>query len=133
MLWRLYKEKRMTVYEAIAKVKDRKPNAYSDESLNDFLNDCEAMVQRELMLTVPNEIIQYNWAEDRDKELILPRPYDELYVTYIIMMIQYNQEEWTAYNNSQAMFTSQYQGAQGYYNRLNPNPPSLVIHNWMRG
>ena len=46
----------MTVYEAIAKVKDRKPNAYSDESLNDFLNDCEAMVQRELMLTVPDEI-----------------------------------------------------------------------------
>ena len=103
----------MTVYDAIAKVKDRKPNAYSDESLNDWLNECEAMVQRELFLTVPDEIVQYKFPEDRDKELILPKPYDALYVTYIIMMIQYSQEAWGAYNNSQAMFTAQYQGAQG--------------------
>lgn len=123
----------MTVNEVLARVKDRKPNAYSDESLVDRLNDCEAMVQRELLLTVPDEIIQYNFPDDRDRELILPRPYDELYTTYIIMKIQFDQEEYTAYNNSQTMFTAQYQDAQGYYNRLNPNPPSLVIKNWMRG
>lgn len=123
----------MTVNEAIAKVKDRKPNAYSDESLNDFLNDCEAMVQRELMLTAPEEIIQYAWPEDREKELILPRPYDELYVVYMIMKIQFIQEEFGAYNNSKLMFDSLYQDAQGYYNRLDPNPPSLVIRNWFGG
>lgn len=123
----------MTVNEVIAKVKDRKPNAYSDESLNDRLNDCEAMVQRELLLTVPDEIVQYAYPEDRDKELILPRPYDELYVTYIIMQIQFDQEEYGAYNNSNAMFMAQYQSAQSYYNRLDPNPPSLKITNWFRG
>lgn len=123
----------MTVNEALAKVKDRKPNAFSDESLNDWLNECEAMVQRELLLTVPDEIVQYAFPEDRDTELILPRPYDALYVTYIIMMIQYVQEEYGAYNNSLAMFTSQYSSAQGYYNKLDPNPPSLKIKNWMRG
>lgn len=123
----------MTVNEAIAKVKDRKPNAYSDESLNDWLNECEAMVQRELLLTVPDAIVQYKFPEDRDKELILPRPYDAMYVTYIIMMIQYTQEEYTAYNNTNALFTAQYQSAQGYFNRLDPNPPSLKIKNWFRG
>ncbi len=123
----------MTVNEALAKVKDRKPNAYSDESLNDFLNDCEAMVQRELLLTVPEEIIQYAWPEDREKELILPRPYDELYVVYIIMKIQFIQEEFGAYNNSKLMFEALYQDTQAYYNKQDPNPPSLVIRNWFRG
>lgn len=123
----------MTVTEAIAKVKDRKPNAYSDESLNDWLNECEAMVQRELLLTVPEEIVQYEWPKDRDVELILPKPYDALYVTYITMMIQYVQEENLAYNNTLAMFNSQYQSAQGYFNKLDPNPPSLKIKNWFRG
>lgn len=123
----------MTVNEALAKVKDRKPNAYNDESLNDWLNECEAMVQREIMLTVPEEIIQYEWPDDRDKELILPKPYDAMYVTYIIMMIQYVQEEYGAYNNTNMMFQTQYQAAQGYYNKLDPNPPSLKITNWMRG
>ena len=70
----------MTVNEVLAKVKDGKPNAYSDESLNDMINDCEAMIQRELMLTAPDEIIQYAWPDDRDNELILPRPYDMVYV-----------------------------------------------------
>lgn len=123
----------MTVNECLAKVKDRKPNAYNDESLNDWLNECEAMVQREIMLTVPDEIIQYEWPDDRDKELILPRPYDAMYVTYIIMMIQYVQEEYGAYNNTNLMFQTQYQAAQGYYNKLDPNPPSIKITNWMRG
>lgn len=123
----------MTVNEVIAKVKDRKPNAYSEESLNDWLNECEAMVQRELLLTVPEEIVQYEWPEDRDKDVILPKPYDALYVTYIIMMVQYVQEESVAYNNSLAMFNAQYQAAQSYFNKLDPNPPSLKVKNWFRG
>jgi len=123
----------MTVNDAIAKVKDRKPNAYSEESLTDWLNECEAMVQREMFLTVPEEIVQYKWPEDMDTELILPRPYDALYVTYMIMMIQYTQEEYIAYNNTNAMYQTQYEAAQGYFNRQNPNPPSLKITNWMRG
>lgn len=123
----------MTVNEALAKVKDRKPNAYNDESLNDWLNECEAMVQRELLLTVPDEIVQYAWPDDRDKELILPKPYDALYVSYIKMMIEYVQEEYTAYNNTNAMFQAQYQKAQGYFNKLDPNPPSIKVRNWMRG
>lgn len=123
----------MTVNEALAKVKDRKPNAYNDESLNDWLNECEAMVQRELLLTVPDEIVQYAWPDDRDTELILPKPYDALYVSYIKMMIEYVQEEYTAYNNTNAMFQVQYQKAQGYFNKLDPNPPSLKVKNWMRG
>ena len=122
----------MTVYEAIAKVKDRKPNAYNDESLNDWLNECEAMVQREILLEEPENIIQYEWPQDRDKELILPRPYDALYVTYIKMMIEYTQEEYTAYNNTNLMYQTQLQSAQTYYNKLDPNPPSLKIKNWMK-
>lgn len=123
----------MTVNEVLAKVKDGKPNAYSDESLNDMINDCEAMMQRELMLTAPDEIIQYAWPDDRDNELILPRPYDMVYVYYVTMMIEFRQEEYEAYNNTKLMFEAQYQDAKGYYNRLNPNPPALKITNWMRG
>ena len=93
----------MTVNDAISKVKDRKPNAYSDESLVDWLNECEAMVQREIMLTVPDEIIQYDYPDDLDKELILPRPYAALYVSSIKMMIEYTQEEYNAYNNTNVM------------------------------
>jgi hypothetical protein len=123
----------MTVNECLAKVKDRKPNAYSDESLTDRLNEIEARVQREILLKDPDDIIQYSFPDDRDKELILPKPYDSAYVYYIKMMVEFDQEEYSAYNNTMAMFTMQYQDAEKYYNKLNPNPPAIRIKNWMRG
>jgi hypothetical protein len=122
----------MTVYEAIANVKDMKHNACSDESLNAMINACEAMIQRELMLTIPDEIVQYAWPDDRDKELILPKPYDMAYVYYVKMMIEFQQGEYEDYNNTKMMFDEHYKGAQAYYNKLNPNPPALKVTNWMR-
>lgn len=123
----------MTVNECLAKVKDRKPNAYSDESLTDRLNEIEARIQREILLKEPDDIIQYSFPEDRDTELILPKPYDSAYVYYIKMMVEFDQEEYSAYNNTLLMFNAQYQDAEKYYNRMNPNPPAIKIRNWMRG
>lgn len=123
----------MTVNECLAKVKDRKPNAYSDESLTDRLNEIEARIQREILLKEPEDIIQYEFPGDRDKELILPKPYDSAYVYYIKMMVEFDQEEYSAYNNTMAMFNAQYQDAEKYYNKMNPNPPAIKIKNWMRG
>ena len=104
----------MLVKEAIQKVKERKPNAYSDEALLDYINECEAMIQRELNLETPEEIVQYEYPDGLEEELILPAPYNMVYVTYAIMMIQYNQEEIAAYNNSNAMFEAQFTEAQKY-------------------
>lgn len=123
----------MLVKEAIQKVKERKPNAYNDEALLDYINEIEAMIQRELYLETPEQIVQYEYPDGLEEELILPTPYNMIYVTYVIMMIQYNQEEYTAYNNSNALFQTEYQEAQKYFNRQNPNPPSLKVTNWMRG
>ena len=120
----------MLVKEAIQKVKERKPNAYSDEALLDYINECEAMIQRELNLETPEEIVQYEYPDGLEEELILPAPYNMVYVTYAIMMIQYNQEEIAAYNNSNAMFEAQFTEAQKYYNKQNENRKDYVITNW---
>ncbi len=120
----------MLVKEAIQKVKERKPNAYSDEALLDYINECEAMIQRELNLEIPEEIVQYEYPDGLEEELILPSPYSMVYVTYAIMMIQYNQEEIAAYNNSNEMFKAQLEEAQKYYNRQNDNRKTFRITNW---
>ena len=120
----------MLVKEAIQKVKERKPNAYSDEALLDYINECEAMVQRELYLETPEEIVQYEYPDGLEEELILPSPYSMVYVTYAIMMIQYNQEEIAAYNNSNEMFAAQLAEAQKYYNRQNENRKTVYVTNW---
>lgn len=122
----------MTVSEAIEKVKERKPNAYSDKLLVEWLNDCEAQVQRELMGVPAEGIKQYDEVEDLEQDLLLPRPYDAAYVTYIIAMIEFNQQEYNAYNNSIVMFNTQYDAAQKYYNSTFKHTMGLKIRNWLR-
>lgn len=120
----------MIVSEAIEKVKERKPNAYSDQMLLDWLNEIEAQVQKELLDTAPEGIVSYKLDRDMEQELMLPRPYDVLYTTYIIMMIEFNQQEYNAYNNTAELFNTQFAEAQKYYNEKYQKTHTLKITNW---
>ena len=121
----------MTVSEVIEKVKDLKPNAYKDHTLLDWLNEVEAMVQKELMDTMPEGIREYRIEKDMEEELLLPRPYNALYETYNIMRIEFNQLEFTAYNNTAELFNKQYEEAQKYYNEKYPKTSKLKVKNYM--
>lgn len=120
----------MKVCEAIEKVKERKPNAYDDHMLLDWLNEIEARVQRELMDTPPEGIFSYAITEHMENELLLPRPYDVLYISYIIAMIEFNQQEYDAYNNTSDLFNSQFADAQNYYNAKYGKRSGPIIKNW---
>jgi len=120
----------MTVKEAIEKAKDRKPNAFPDEELIDWLNEFEARVQVELMQIAPEAVVSYDLADDAEKAMLLPKPFESMYVDYICMMIQFNQEEWTAYNNTSLMLNASFNEAQKYYNSKYPKTDNLKIRNW---
>ena len=121
----------MTVAEVLEKVKDRKPNAYTDHTLLDWLNEIEATVQKELLDTMPEGIREYQIEKDMEEELLLPRPFNALYVTYIISMIEFNQQEFDAYNNTADLFNTQYDEAKKYYNEKYPKTTRLKVKNYM--
>ena len=99
----------MTVYEVIDMVKKEKPNKFTSEHMVKWLNECEAAVQS--MLGIPmNEWTKYE-ADDAGDEntspmLIVPPPYDPLYVYWIKAKIDYANEEYEGYGNNQAQFQS---------------------------
>lgn len=120
----------MKVSEALEKVKERKPNAYDDHMLLEWLNEIEARVQRELMDTPPEGIFSYTITDHMEHELLLPKPYDVLYLNYIIAMIEFNQQEYEAYNNTVDLVNTQFADAQNYYNTKYGRDSGLRIKNW---
>lgn len=120
----------MKVSEALEKVKERKPNAYDDHMLLEWLNEIEARVQRELMDTPPEGILSYTITDHMEHELLLPKPYDVMYLNYIIAMIEFNQQEYEAYNNTVDLVNSQFADAQNYYNAKYGRDSGLRIKNW---
>ena len=96
----------MLVNDVIDQVNTLKPHPYENESLVQWLNECEGMVQTRVMLMAPIETIRYSWPADKNTELLVGPPHDKLYPAYLMAQIDYNNGEYGKYQNSMAMFNA---------------------------
>ena len=107
----------MTPNKAIEIVDRLKPNSYSDEDKLRWINELDGMVQRLVIQT--DEIKQYSYPEDMNKELLIPAPFDNAYTLYLEAKIDYHNREYGNYNNSTMMFESQFTEYKKWYIREN--------------
>ncbi len=98
----------MKVKEVLEFADGIKPNAYSDGQKLIWLNSCEGMVQTEVLLFAPVEIITYSLPADEDSELLVSAPHDKLYISYLCAMIDFANGEYNKYVNSMEMFNSDF-------------------------
>lgn len=95
----------MTVIEAIEKANSTTPNAFSFETKLDWLNEVEGMVQTQILLLAPEEIITYT-PEDKDHELLVLEPHTSLYPAYIRAQMDFAASDWNRYQNTHEIFNS---------------------------
>mgnify|MGYP007101855187 CR=1 FL=1 len=98
----------MTLGEVIAFVDESKPNAFSEEVKTQWINEVEGMVQTEVFLFASGQVLRYDYADDKDAELLVAPPHDKLYRSYLAAMIDYANGEYSKYQNTMAMFNAQY-------------------------
>jgi len=96
----------VTPNKAIEIIDRLKPNSYSEEDKLRWINELDGNVQR--LVIQSDEVIEYSYPEDMDKELLIPAPFDNLYELYLSAQIDYHNREYANYNNSATMFESQY-------------------------
>lgn len=88
----------MTIRTLISKLNDEKPNSFGTDRLISFVNEVEAEVAEQLSV----EFGTGYTAADMDSDLLAPKPYDRLYVSYVKAMVDYANEEYESYANNQA-------------------------------
>lgn len=96
----------MTPNKAIEIVDKLKPNAYSEEDKLRWINELDGMVQR--LVIQSDEVTQYAYPDDMDKELLIPAPFDDCYTLFLEAKIDYYNKEIANYNNSAMMFEAQF-------------------------
>ena len=96
----------MTVSQVIRIVDDIKPNAFTNETKTAWLNEVEGMVQTQVLLLAPEEIIAYTYDADGDRELLVHPPHDKLYPAYLEARIDYANGEYNKYQNTMQMFNA---------------------------
>ena len=112
----------MTIREALNGIEGLKPNTYDESMKVAWLSALDMRIHQEIVLTHAHESDEesfsgYTEQTDKDTELLVKAPYDELYLYYLESKIDYSNGEMGKYNNSAAMFNATYTGYVNYINR----------------
>lgn len=111
----------MTIIEAITQIDSLKHNTYSQEQKVQWLSRLDSMVKRLVIDTHEGgedvEFTGYGDTTDLHTELLVPVPFDEMYLRWLEAQIDYTNGEYGKYNNSIVMFNASWREYQNYYNR----------------
>lgn len=111
----------MTIIGAITRVDTVKPNTYSQMDKVKWLSELDGIIKAEIIDTHEGgedvAFSGYTEYTDLDTKLLVPAPYDEVYIRYLEMQIDYANNEYGKYNNSMMMYNSAFAAFEKHYNR----------------
>ena len=111
----------MKLIEAISHINTVKPNSYSQAEKIRWLSTLDGMVKAQIIDTHEGgENVTFNGYADTTAltaELLIPAPFDEVYINYLEMKIDYSNGEYGKYNNSAAIYNEAYSAFENHYNR----------------
>lgn len=111
----------MTLMEAISRVDNIKPNRYTPVEKIKWLSTLDGIVKAEIIDTHEGgEGITFAGYDDESAlltALLVPAPYDDIYIRWLEAQIDYANGEYGKYNNSITMYNTAYSAYEKYYNR----------------
>lgn len=110
----------MKLDEAIKTIDQQKPNAYTRQEKIAWINQLDGIIKAEVIDTHEGaEDVTFSPYTDDDgsKELLVPFPYDSIYLHWLEAKIDYANAEYAKYNNSMAMYDTFSVGFRRFYNR----------------
>ena len=108
-----------TLQQALTRIDAICPNAWDETAKLLWLNECESMIQTRILGTAPEQCITYDADTDRSTKLLVPAPFDRLYVYYVIAMCDYAAHETAHYADSMALFNAALDEYAKWYQRTN--------------
>lgn len=111
----------MTIIEAINRIDTLKPNSYTQQEKIKWLSTLDGIIKNEIIDTHKGgENISFNGYNENTlltTELLVPAPYDEVYLYWLESKIDYYTGETQKYNNSISMFNTAYSNYEKIYTR----------------
>lgn len=110
----------MNIIETINLIDSIKPNTFGQPEKVRWLSQLDGRVKTELIDTHEGEEVEFNGYNDDtplDTELLIPYPYDSVYIKWLEAQIDYANNEYGRYNNSISMFNAEFAAYARYYNR----------------
>lgn len=108
----------MTAIDVITQCDMINPNSYTQDAKRKWLDNIESEV-REYAARYSSKKADLSFTDDENPELFLNEQNADIYIYYIISMIDLSNKESEMYNNSSTYFNSIYSEWQKKYRRNN--------------
>ena len=110
----------MTILEAINRVDTTKPNSYTQTEKVDWLSTLDGIIKKEIIDTHEGSenIVFEGYTPDTslDTVLLVPAPYDDIYIRWLEARIDYANGEYGKYNNSATAYNAVFEAYSNHYN-----------------
>lgn len=111
----------MKLIEAINRLDVLKFNTYNQSEKINWLSRLDSMVKKQIIDTHEGSesVFFEEYTDDTplDTVLLVPAPYDEVYLRWMEAQIDYNNGEIDRYNISISMFNTEYEAFENWYRR----------------
>lgn len=110
----------MKIMEAIQRVDALVFNTCTAEQKVQWLSKLDSLIHQNVLQThagEPSEFPGYDADTDPDTALLVPAPYDTIYLRWLEAQIHYETGEYTRYNNAITLFNTEYAAFSARYNR----------------
>lgn len=98
----------MELAQALLQIKDIKPSQFGDTMLVAWISELDGQLHDALMTgrkDAPTLEAPYT-VEEGDQVLLVPFPYDQIYIYWLAAKIDHANQEFDRYNNNMALFNS---------------------------
>ena len=111
----------MTIMGAINQIDVLKPNVFSQSEKIRWLSILDGIVKTKIIDTHEGaeDVVFRPYDENTalTQELLIPHPYDDVYIRWMDAQIDYANVEYDKYNNSITTYNAAYLAFERYYNR----------------
>lgn len=111
----------MLIREAIDRIDSLKHNTFTQGEKVEWLSRLDGLVKAQVIDTHEGgedvAFMPYTERDDMETKLLVPAPFDNVYVLWLEAQIDYYNGEMARYNNSMTMFNTAYENYQRWYNR----------------
>lgn len=106
----------MQIIEAINGIDILKPNTYTQEQKVAWLKTLDGNIREQLGKTHEGNMPEINY-DDLCAELLIPFPFDETYLHYLAMKIDFANGDFKKYNNNATAYEASLTEYKKWYNR----------------
>ena len=111
----------MKIQQVIEKVNSLKSNRFDDKDKIGWLSTLDATVKTQIIDTHEGGekllFTGYDEKTDTQTELLVPAPYDEMYLHYLAAQMEYYDAQEDRYNNAMDLFNSVWDRFRKHYHR----------------